>query len=82
MKDVIFMLEVQGIEAERRPTTCAPYIYIRDYLQQCSTWLFRKVLFYAMELRQKFKSTLIYIDVVMDTKIDAINRMSNFFSQG
>lgn len=30
MKDVIFMLEVQGIEAERRPTTCAPlHLYKR-----------------------------------------------------
>ena len=28
------------------------------------------------------KSTQVYADVVMDTKIDAVNRMSSFFSQG
>ena len=28
------------------------------------------------------KSTQVYADVVMDTKIDAINKMSSFFSQG
>ena len=28
------------------------------------------------------KSTQVYADVVMDTKIEAVNRMSSFFSLG